>query len=412
MSDQTEKATPRRKQKAREEGQFVRSRELPAALVLLVGAVFLGWFSTVFVSGWRTALYSSLKAGADGDLSLLQDNRPLAIGRSILLPALLPIGLLLGSSFCVAALANVAQVGGIVVKKDAFSIKLSRLSPAAQLKQMFSLASVGRLGKSLVPAAVLIFLAAHLVQQHFLAFPALSLARVPQMYGAAHTLLMQGAEVMLGWSALDYLLEWRAHEKRLRMSKQDMRDEMKESEGSPQIKRRIRSIQRQMRRRRIKADVSRASVVVTNPTHYAVALEFSFESMQAPKVLAKGRNIFAEQIKAEARWAGVPVVENPPLARSLYRAVEVGQSIPYDLYAVVAEILAFLYRAELERQAKMHARKAGTPSGNASAPRRPSTHGYPLQPISPEFDEVAAPGDELAPSAIKDPDNEIETSEP
>jgi flagellar biosynthetic protein FlhB len=121
-----------------------------------------------------------------------------------------------------------------------------------------------------------------------------------------------------------------------------------------------------LRRRKLKADVAAASVVVTNPTHFAVALEFSMETMQAPKVVAKGRNLIAEQIKQEARSLDIPIVENPPLARSLYRSVEVGQSIPQDLYAVVAEILAFLYRAELERTAREKARA----SRPVSTPRR------------------------------------------
>src|ERR1700742_3288763 len=113
-----------------------------------------------------------------------------------------------------------------------------------------------------------------------------------------------------------------------------------------------------MRRRKVKADVSRASVVITNPTHYAVALEFSFELMQAPTVLVKGKNLHALRIREEARWAGVPIVENPPLARSLYASVEEGQSIPYELYAAVAGILAYLYRQQMERQAKEARRTA------------------------------------------------------
>ena len=146
------------------------------------------------------------------------------------------------------------------------------------------------------------------------------------------------------------MVEWRSRESRLKMSRQEMRDEFRDTEGSPQVRGRIRSLQRQMRRKRVKADVARAAVVLTNPTHYAVALGFDFVTMEAPKVLAKGRNLLAEEIKAEARWAGVPIVENPPLARSLYRSVEVGQSIPADLYAAVAAILAYLYRQRVETE--------------------------------------------------------------
>jgi flagellar biosynthetic protein FlhB len=120
--------------------------------------------------------------------------------------------------------------------------------------------------------------------------------------------------------------------------------------GNPQIKQRLKQIQRAMRKRRVKSDMSRASVVITNPTHYAVALEFSFETMQAPTVLAKGRDLFAAEIREEARWLGIPMIENPPLARSLYKSVEPGQSIPFDLYAAVAGILAFLYRQKVEER--------------------------------------------------------------
>jgi flagellar biosynthetic protein FlhB len=155
---------------------------------------------------------------------------------------------------------------------------------------------------------------------------------------------------MFAWAMVDYLVEWQSRESRLKMSKHDLRDEMKETEGSPQIRGRIRGLQRQMRRRKVKADVSRAAVVLTNPTHYAVALGFDFATMDAPRVLAKRRNLLAEEIKAEARWAGVPVLENPPLARSLYRSVEVGQAIPVDLYAAVAAILAYLYRQRVEEE--------------------------------------------------------------
>jgi flagellar biosynthetic protein FlhB len=187
------------------------------------------------------------------------------------------------------------------------------------------------------------------------------------MFADSYTLLLAASWLMLVWSAVDYALEWRSWEGRLKMSKQEMREEYKESEGNPQMKGRIRSLQRQMRRRKIKADVSRATVVITNPTHYAVALSFDFQTMDAPKVLAKGRDLFAAQIKDEARWAGVPIIENPPLARSLYRAVDAGQSIPTNLYAAVAAILAYLYRQEMEKKVRQ-AEQAKPPRPYAGMP--------------------------------------------
>ncbi|WP_161557111.1 EscU/YscU/HrcU family type III secretion system export apparatus switch protein [Acidisarcina polymorpha] len=145
------------------------------------------------------------------------------------------------------------------------------------------------------------------------------------------------------------------------MSKQELRDEYKESEGNPQIRGRIRNLQRQMRARMIRSDVAKASVVITNPTHYAVALTFDFATMDAPRVLVKGRNLVAEQIKTEARWAGIPIVENPPLARSLYRSVEAGQAIPFELFAAVAGILAYLYRQKVEDRARQQVLRRATP---------------------------------------------------
>ena len=185
-----------------------------------------------------------------------------------------------------------------------------------------------------------------------LPMPVMSTTRLPATLAACFELAVKTAWVMVAWSALDYVMERIAWNKKLRMSKQEMRDEIKETMGNPQVKGRIRRIQNAMRRRKVKVDVSRASVVITNPTHYAVALEFSFESMLAPTVLVKGRNLHALKIREEARWAGIPIIENPPLARSLYKSVDEGQSIPYELYAAVAGILAFLYRQQVEKAAR------------------------------------------------------------
>jgi len=164
------------------------------------------------------------------------------------------------------------------------------------------------------------------------------------------------------------VVEWQSRESRLKMSREDMRDEFKETEGNPQIRGRIRNLQRQARRRKVKDDVAKAAVVLTNPTHYAVALSFDFTTMEAPRMVAKGRNLLAEEIKAEARWAGVPIIENPPLARSLYRSVEVGQPIPADLYAAVAAILAYLYRQRVEAELReRRAREAAVRAAVQSA---------------------------------------------
>jgi flagellar biosynthetic protein FlhB len=207
-----------------------------------------------------------------------------------------------------------------------------------------------RLVKSLIPAIVMVALGWSVLKTTMMSMPAMSLVRLPTTFTNAYGLAVNAAWVMLGWSALDYAVEWRSWNQRLKMSKQEIREEMRDSMGNPEIKAKVRQIQHAMRRRKVKGDMSRASVVITNPTHYAVALEFSFETMQAPTVLAKGRDLFAAEIREEARWAGVPIIENPPLARSLYKMVEPGQSIPFELYSTVAGILAYLYRQKVEER--------------------------------------------------------------
>jgi flagellar biosynthetic protein FlhB len=217
----------------------------------------------------------------------------------------------------------------------------------------------------------------------------MSLMRLPTALGTAYSLAVDAAWITLVWSGLDYAVEWVSWNNRMKMTKQQLKDEMKEAMGNPQTKMRVRQAQNAMRRRKVKADISKASVVITNPTHYAVALEFSFDTMQAPTVLAKGRDLHAAEIREEARWAGVPLIENAPLARSLYRAVEPGQAIPFELYAAVAGILAYLYRQKVEERMREERQKASR-AAEAQRTRRPMPPrmptpiaGTPNQPNSP-----------------------------
>jgi flagellar biosynthetic protein FlhB len=270
--------------------------------------------------------------------------------RQMISPALLPVGLVLTASFACALVAGVVQSGGLQLHSNALEPKFSRLNPVTNVKNLLSLRSAMRLVKSLIPAVTMVMLGWGALKALLLTIPVMSMMRLPATVTTAYGLAVDAGWVMLAWSALDYATEWRSWNQRLKMTKQEIREEMKEAMGNPEVKGRIRQIQRAMRKRKVKADMSRASVVITNPTHYAVALEFSVETMQAPIVLAKGRDLFAAEIREEARWAGVPIIENPPLARSLYRMVEVGQSIPFELYSAVAGILAYLYRQKMEER--------------------------------------------------------------
>jgi flagellar biosynthetic protein FlhB len=365
--ERTEQATQHRREKARKEGDILHSRELAAAAGTLAGVMALGAVAGRAMEAWRGAFSGFLALGAAGNWEPATQGPTLIAIRRLMLAVLGPPAVVM-TMVAVAALgAGIAQTGGVNVYAGAIGFKLERINPIANLKNLFSLRAAARLAKSLIPASFLAVFAVQRIASE-LKIPPFSTARLEVLGKDMYGLLVAAAWLLFGWSAIDYLVEWQSRESRLKMSRQDLRDEFKETEGSPQIRGRIRNLQRQMRRRRVKADVAKAAVVLTNPTHYAVALGFDFVTMEAPKVMAKGRNLLAEEIKAEARWAGVPIVENPPLARSLYRSVEVGQAIPAELFAAVAAILAYLYRQRVE--AEIRERRA------REAAARPQTVGW------------------------------------
>jgi flagellar biosynthetic protein FlhB len=371
--DRTEQATPRQRQKATERGDRARSRDLMAGAGMLAGVYVLGSVAQKWVGQWAGAYRELLALGQPVVWERTSPAETAMAMRGILLKALEPIGIVFLASLAGALAAGIAQGGGWSFNFEALSVKPERINPVENAKNIFSLRGVVRLGKSLVPVLALGFFAVRAIEAQA-EIPPLSVEQYPDVFAEMYNLLVDGAWIFLAWAGIDYVMEWRSREDRLRMSKQDLRDEFKEMEGSPQVKARIRGLRRQLRRRQLKADVSRASVVVTNPTHYAVALSFSFETMDPPRVLAKGRDLLAAQIREEAQWAGVPIVENPPLARSLYRQVEQGHAIPYELYAAVAAILAWLYRREVEERVRREraeaAARAKSHGGGDARPKR------------------------------------------
>lgn len=371
--DRSEKATPHRRQQAKEKGDWVRSRELIGASGTLAGALALGQLTHKWSGSWAAVYQTFLSLGMPQVWTSEREPETILALRHAMTILLSPLLMLFAFIFGAALLAGLAQGGGMQLRADALEPKWERISPAANIKNLFSLRSVTHVGKSLIPAAALLALAIRKIRAQSL-IPPLSVERLPITFGTVYDILLDTSFILFAWSAVDYLIEWRSWESRLKMSHQELREEFKQTEGNPQIRGKIRALRRQMRRRRMKADVSRASVVITNPTHYAVALSFDFETMEPPRVLAKGRDLLAEQIKSDARWAGVPIVENPPLARSLYRHVEEGRAIPFDLYSAVAAILAYLYRQQVEeRMRREQARRAAAKPANAASPRRANT---------------------------------------
>ena len=342
--ERTEPASLRRLEQAREEGQVARSVELSTfAVVLAAGAGI--WLSGEAVSHAlqgliRSALTFERDALWQPQLMLeqLRDQTWEA------LMALLPFGL----AAMAAALVTPLLMSGWIFSTKAMAPDLTRLDPLGGLQRMFSLHSLIELSKSLLKATVLglvaIWAGWHLMEP-MLQLPALApasaMAQTARIVGLSFLALV-GAMLLIVAVDVPYQL-WNYHRK-LRMTREEMRQEMKETEGDPQLKARIRSLQRQSARKRMMAQVPKADVVVTNPTRYAVALQYRQNSMRAPRVVAKGMNLVATRIRELAEEHSIPVLEAPPLARALYRHSEVDGEIPGALYAAVAEVLAYVYQ--------------------------------------------------------------------
>jgi flagellar biosynthesis protein FlhB len=341
--DRTEQPTPKRRSEAREKGQVARSRDLSASLVLITGlGVLAGWSSTM---GGKSAamLQSSLEGLRPGMVSPAH------------VPALfLKFGLALGQLLtplwlCLvitAILANYLQ-GGWIFSPGRLAPDLSRLQFFQGLKRLFSGAAVVELAKSLAKVCFIGMVVYYFVKGHLVSLLPLVRQDPGQLLGYLKSTSFQVSWrvvlLLLVLGIIDYLYQRYRFEKSLRMTKQEVKDEMRQIEGDPRIKARLKSLMRQLASRRMMAAVPQADVVVTNPTHLAVALQYDSATMIAPQVVAKGRGFVALKIMALAQEAGVPRVENRPLAQSLFRLVEVGGTIPTSLYRAAAEVLAYIY---------------------------------------------------------------------
>jgi flagellar biosynthetic protein FlhB len=254
---------------------------------------------------------------------------------------------LLLTTFVLAVVSNMLQTG-FLFSAHGLAPQWSHLNPAQGLKRLFSMQSIAELCKSLLKLGVVGFIAWETISsqvEQLLILYAQGVEAIVQYVGSStRQICVKAAYVMIVIAVLDYAWRRFQHEKSLRMSLQEIKEEVKQQEGNPQLKARVRSVMRSMARRRMLQDVPKADVVITNPTHLAVALSYKRDEMAAPMVLAKGSGHIAARIRAVAQEHGVPVVENKPVARSLFKMVEVGEAIPEALYKAVAEILAYVYR--------------------------------------------------------------------
>jgi flagellar biosynthesis protein FlhB len=342
--EKTESATPRRLDKAREEGQIARSREL-ATFALLSAGFFGVWAMSGSIGDHvqrmvRTAFTFDHAAVFEPRNMLISAGTAGREGLYVLLPILALAGL--------AALLAPLALGGWMISTRSLEPNFSRLNPIAGLGRMFSINGPIQLGMSLAKTLVIGIIGGTAIWHRHEQFLALAtqplhtaLANAAHMVAVCCAMTVSGLFVV---AVLDVPYQIWSFHKKLRMTKEDVKREHRESEGDPHMKGRIRQQQRTMARRRMMAEVPKADVVVTNPTHFAVALKYTDGEMGAPKVIAKGVNLVAARIRELATENNIPLLEAPPLARALYHNVELNREIPGTLYGAVAEVLAWVYQ--------------------------------------------------------------------
>ncbi|MBI3911639.1 MAG: flagellar biosynthesis protein FlhB [Armatimonadetes bacterium] len=358
-AERTEAATPRRRQQARERGEVARSPELVGAAVLLVGLLALRWLGAGVLEHLARFTREAFGIAAAGDLGAA---RAQTLGVRTLAAVWLALAPLLGIVAVVAVVSNVAQVGFLLTGQP-LRPQASRINPLAGLQRLFSRRSAVELVKALAKVAIVGYVGYRFLADQREALGQLAHLAPAPMGGMVADLSLRMALQMAGafcvLAALDYGYQRFQHEINLRMTRQEVKEDLRASEGDAQLKGWRRQRMREMGRRRMMTDVPRATVVLANPQHYAVALRYQPQEMPSPRVLAKGQGYMALRIRAVAQAHGVPVVENPPLARALYGTVEVGQEIPVAFYRAVAEVLAAIYRTDHARRAAAFGQATG-----------------------------------------------------
>jgi flagellar biosynthesis protein FlhB len=342
-SQQTEKPTQRRLNKAREEGQFATARLFVGALQFLTFVALVNSWGGQWVTAMHRSMAQFLLLGLG---SRLDAAHVITISLDFLKRTFLPLGL----GACVIMLVTLAAQ--LLVTR--FGVSLKKLTP--DLKRLNPLNKLRQLPKENIPALIQaaimlpVFGGAvyYLVRDDFEGFLSLPLKSVTA--GAAHVgaslqlLLWKASLLFMVFGLVDLFRQKQRYQQDLKMSKQEIRDEYKELEGNPMMKQRIRRLRRDMARRRMMHEVPTATAVIVNPTHYAIALKYDVNSPGAPRVVAKGKNYLALRIRQKAIENQVPLIENPPLAQALYKSVEVGQEIPAHFYRAVAEVLAYIFK--------------------------------------------------------------------
>jgi len=351
FQDKTEPATPKKKQEARKKGQVAKSKELGSIAILSAGVIYLFFCGKDMTIGLgnniqQTFLIIPQLKSSDYNLMVL-----LAQAAKNYLRMILPIMLVL---CIIAILSNYLQTG-LIWSVETLTPKMSKINPIEGVKKMFSMRSLVELAKSIAKILIVGWAAFSVLKDNVSHL-------IPLVYQGKAQIISMLADISLQVTTrccyviailaiLDFLYQKWDFEKNLKMTKQEVKDEFKQTEGDPMIKSRIRSIQREMARKRMMQEVPKADVVITNPTHLAIALRYDLENMISPMIVAKGANKVAFRIKTLATENHIPVVENRTLAQNLYK-LDIGEEIPPHFYQAVAEILAYVYSLKKKGSSK------------------------------------------------------------
>lgn len=336
FQEKTERATPRRKAKAKEKGQVARSKDL-TSMASMGGIVMIFYFGGEY-------FFTALSNMAGGIMSMQYGSDPLHISRVAIIQSAQIIAPIFLTSIILTLVTTVAQ-GGFVFKSIEF--KIDKINPINGIKRIFSLNGFTELLKSTLKFGVGAWLVYYIMKKDFNTFPMLSAMEINELIRVSGKLIMDAITLAFFYyfivAIIAYFLERWQHEKSLRMTKQEVREENKETEGDPLIKSRIRTAQREAARKRMMQEVPKATVVITNPQHLAVAIRYDDKDMFAPKIVAKGAGIVAAKIREIATKHGVPIVEDKPIARALFK-LELNSFVPEELYVAVAKIIAYIYK--------------------------------------------------------------------
>jgi flagellar biosynthetic protein FlhB len=345
--ERTEPPTPRRRREAALEGRIAISHDAFVFANLLAVTLALLWLGSGFVDRALSMIQDIWRPPPEFDAAVAVGMLRRAFGAA----AAPMLSVLLASATTMIAIGLLQTRGSIATKR--MQPKLGKLDPAKALGRLFKRQGPAELLKSIAKVAIVGGMLAYVASRHLEGFQALAQLTPWQaarfQLGVVIEAFLWGCVALLVLAALDYAWQHRQTEKALRMTRQEVQDELRQMQGDPHVKVRLRSLQYQRARTRMMQEVPKADVVVTNPQHLSIALRYERASMRAPTVVAKGAGILAQRIREIARQHGVPLVENPPLARTLYRGTQVGETVPEDLFQAVAELLAFVYRLDPRR---------------------------------------------------------------